>query len=123
MFNTNLREFSEKHISENFESISGVHENKLFFDCAFNKLNGVVLKDCDLMNSRFLTTRIKDALGLTLTLDCHSFKDVQFSEELFDMMLALLTISKGNDEKRKKLVEVIGPLKYYKLKRLLRAIE
>lgn len=123
MQNDKLREFSASHLSENFQDNIGVHENELFFNCTFNKLNGAVLKDCDLMNSKFITSKLRDALGFTLTLNCHSFKGVEFSEELFDMMLALLVISKGNDEKRKQLVEVIGANKFSKLKRLLKAIE
>ena len=118
-----MRQFSRTHISENCSENKGVHENELFFDCTFNKLNGLTLKDCDLNRSKFVTKSLRDALGLTLTLDCHSFSNVEYSEELFDMMLALLTMTKGNDEKRSQLIEVIGQKKYQALNRLLKATE
>ncbi len=103
-----LRDFKATHIDENLEGISGLHENELFHNCTFKKLRGLTLKDCVLSKSKFTTDDIRDALGFTLTLDCLSFHRVEFSELLFDLFLVLAIKSKGNDEKRKKLVDVIG---------------
>jgi len=123
MKNDVLKSFKKQYISEELQEITGIHENELFFDCTFHKLSGLTLKNCDLNQSRFTTKRVRDALGLTLTLDCHSFSGVEFSPELFDMMLALLTLSKGNDSKKEKLVDIIGQKKYTSLYKLLKVNE
>lgn len=120
---TRLREFDKVHIGEDCSLLSGCHENSLFFDCTFTNLNGLTLKDCDLNHSRFTTETIRDALGFTLTLGCHSFKGVEFSPLLFDLMLCLLTMSKGNDGKRRQLIDVIGAKRYEALMRVLNVVE
>jgi hypothetical protein len=66
---------------------------------------------------------VKDALGLTLTLNCNSFKGVRLSELTMDLLLALLTMTVGNDQKRKQIVEVIGAARYAALLRVLRVTE
>jgi hypothetical protein len=58
--------------------------------------------------SKLLTDKIEDALGLTATLDCHSFDNVELSPLLFDLFLVLLLKTKGNETKRRKLIQVIG---------------
>lgn len=103
-----LRAFNASHIDEDNTSLSGMHENELFFNCTFDKLNGLTLKDCVLSHSKFTTNNIKDALGFTLTLDCFNFKDVEFSPLLFDLYLLMAIQSSGNTEKRKKLIEILG---------------
>jgi hypothetical protein len=96
------------HINENCESISGTFEDEVFFECTFKKLNGLTLKDCDLNRSKFTTDDIRDALNFTMTLNCHSFDKVEYSPLLFDLMLCLIIKTKGNTEKRKKLIEIVG---------------
>jgi hypothetical protein len=103
-----LREFSNERIGEDCSTLSGTHENELFFDCIFCNLGGLTLKDCVLDRSKFTTSRLRDALGFTMTLDCHSFRDVEFSPLLFDLFMMLAYMSKGNDEKREKLLDVVG---------------
>lgn len=104
-----LRKFSESHIDEDLTGVSlGYRENGLFHGCTFKKLAGATLKDCDLFHSRFVTERVEDALGLTLTLDCNSFDEVEYSPLLFDLMLVLLMKTKGNNEKRRKLFDLLG---------------
>jgi hypothetical protein len=104
-----LRNFDAIHIEEDCQGISGVHENELFFGCTFKKLNDLTLKNCDLNGSKFLTDDVRDALGFTLTLDCHSADNVEYSPFLFDLILILLCKTRGNDEKRKKILfDIIG---------------
>jgi hypothetical protein len=86
----------------------GHHENELFFNCKLKDVRGAVLKDCKLQSSAFVTDSLEDLLGITLTLDCGSFANVEFSPLVFDAMLMLLIKTKGNVEKRKKLIEVLG---------------
>lgn len=120
---TALRQFSELHIDEDCRDLTGQHENGLFFNCKFEKLNGLTLKDCDLNRSQFVTETLRDALGLTLTLDCFSFKGVELSPLLFDLLLLMLHISAGNDEKRERLLDVIGQHRAAQLLRIIEGLE
>lgn len=114
-----MRTFSAVKIGEDCKTLTGHHENELLFECEFEKLTGLTLRNCDLNRSRFTTKYIRDALGLTVTLDCHSFQNVELSPLLFDLMLALLTKTTGNDHKREQLIGVIGEQRYEAFKRAL----
>jgi hypothetical protein len=103
-----LRKFADVHYREDCREMDGHHENELFHECTFCKLNGLTLQDCVLDRSVFTTSSVRDALGFTLTLDCHSFSGVEYSPLLFDLLLLLLYQSKGNDDKRERLLDVIG---------------
>jgi hypothetical protein len=105
-----LRDFSEVHIDQNLEqSVAGKEfSNALLFNCSFKNLRGLVLKNCDLNQSEFKTESIREAMGFTMTLDCNSFNDVRFSPLLVKLLLTLLYTTKGNDEMREKLPDVIG---------------
>src|SRR5512146_2016906 len=85
-----LRNFAALHIDEDCTSIKGTHDNELFFNCIFEQLNGLTLRNCDLKQSKFITNSIRDALGFTLTLDCHSADNVEYSPLLFKLFLVLL---------------------------------
>jgi hypothetical protein len=118
-----LRTFSEIHIDEDCQDLTGNHENGLFFNCKFSNVRGLTLKNCDLNKSKFLTDSVKDALDFTVTLNCHSFRDVELSPLMFDLMLSLLTMTTGNDEKRKQLLDVIGQGRAAALLRVLGGME
>ncbi|CAK0752179.1 hypothetical protein CCP3SC15_1830002 [Gammaproteobacteria bacterium] len=117
-----LREFSEIHIEQGEPVHPKEYENALFFDSVFDDLRGLTLKDCDLNRSRFVTADVEKALGFTLTLNCHSFGGVEYSPLLFDLLLYLLTITKGNDAKRHELKKLLGP-RWAALNRLLPSID
>lgn len=118
-----LHQFDEMHIQEDCSTLSGDHDNGLFFDCTFQKLKGLSLTNCDLNGSKFRTQSVRDALGFALTLGCKSFRNVEFSELLFDLFLTLATMTKGNDVKRKQLISIIGPTRHNTLMRVAGAIE
>lgn len=119
-----LRDFTEIHIDEDRSQLHSLQsENALFHNCVFKDLRGVTLKNCVLDRSKFTTESVREALGFTLTLDCHSFNDVEFSPLLFDLWLFLLTTSSGNDEKREQLVNLLGKGQVDAFKRLLRSVE
>lgn len=118
-----LRKFSEIHIDEDCSQLGGEHNNALFHNCKFHKLNGLSLVDCDLYKSEFTTESIRDALRFAVTLNCHSFRGVKLSPLIFDLILMLLTMSEGNDEKRRQLIEVIGQSRYDALNRVLERVE
>lgn len=120
---TRLREFRDVHINEDCSEASGLHEDELFYECVFRDLTDLTLKDCDLNGSRFTTDKLREALGFTMTLGCHSFTDVEFSPLLFDLFLCMAYLSKGNDEKREKLLDVIGRERASTLLRRLKGID
>jgi hypothetical protein len=117
------RNFSEVHIDEDCRGVTGFHDNALFFNCKFNNLKGLTLKNCDLNQSSFEVDNIKDALGFTVTLDCFSFNGVKLSPELFDLYLLMLCMTENNDEKREAVKQVIGKEKAERMLKLLRRIE
>lgn len=118
-----LHDFAASHIDQDCTKITGHHENELFFNCEFDDLRGLTLKDCDLNRSRFTTSDLRKALGFTLTLGCHSFDKVEYSELLFDLFLLMAYKSKGNDAKREKLLDVIGRERAEQLLRILSRLE
>jgi len=111
--------YGKVHLDEDCRELTGTFENERFFNCTFDKLGGLSLINCDLNKSKFKTSSIKDALGFTVTLDCQSFTGVELSPFLLDLALALLTMTKGNQEKLRQLRTVIGEQKYDSMRRLL----
>lgn len=104
-----LSKFTETHIDEKMEGVAGREfDNALFFNCTFDSVRDLTLKNCDLNRSKLNVERIEDALGFCLSLDCNSFSSVEYSPLLFDLLIVLMLKSKGNTEKRRKLIDVIG---------------
>jgi hypothetical protein len=118
-----LRNFTEEHIGEDCSSVTGRHTNALYFECEFKKLNGLTLEQCDLNRSKFTPATLRDALNFTVTLNCFSFKNVELNDIAFDSILMLLTLTKGNDDKRRTLAEVIGLERYTQLLRIAKVLE
>lgn len=120
-----LHEYDATHIHEDFtDKRLGQHENELFHDCTFKDVRGAVLKDCNLRHSKFVTDKIEDALGLTFTVgECGTFEDVEYSPLLFDLLLVMMLKTKGNDEKRKQILEVLGKERVIELLRQLKKVE
>lgn len=117
--------FSASHIDQDLTGVRlGHHENELFHNCTFKDVRGAVLKDCNLQHSRFVTDRIEDALGLTFTVgDCNTFENVEYSPLLFDLLLVMMCKTKGNDVKRRKIIELIGKDRLIDILRQLKGIE
>jgi hypothetical protein len=95
-------------ISQNCEDLKGHFKDEIFYDCTFKDLQGLTLDNCVLNKCRFLTDTIEEARGFTLTLNCNSFRNVEYSPLLFDLFLCMALKSAGNVDKRQKLLEVIG---------------
>lgn len=122
--NTYARRFSETHISEDCRAFfSKEIENGLFFDCDFANIAKSTIKNCDLNGSRIKPESIKDMLGVTMTLDCHTFKDVELNELALDCLLTLLAKTKGNDLKRAKIIDIIGDRKYKAISKVMGDLE
>lgn len=104
-----MSKFAKIHSGEIFDKAPAPADNEFFYDCVFNKLNGAVLKNCKLFGSRFAMTRPKDIIGLTVTMDCDSFSNLELSPEVFDYLLLLMCRTKGNKQKRLDIIEkVVG---------------
>lgn len=110
-------------IDRDCSDLAGIYEEKLFFNCIFKKLNGLTLKNCDLNKSKFITDKIEDALGLTLTLTCLSFNDVELSPLVFDLILCLLLKTAGNTDKRRKIAAVLGKDRLLELLTQMKGLE
>ena len=80
---------------------------ELFYECTFKNLRGTVFEHCSLLESSFEPDRIEDLLGLTLTLDCFTFKDVRLNKLTFDALVYLLAQTKGNDQQREVLMRLL----------------
>ncbi len=105
MFNA----FREKHSSEDITEVPAPKEGALFHRCTFHKLNGAVLKDCKLYGSKFVMTKPQDIIGVTLTMDCDTFTNVELSPEVLDYLLLLICRTSGNNTKRLAIIEkVVG---------------
>lgn len=119
-----LRQFDEVHIDEHVGRLKGDYENALFFNCTFDSLDGLTLKNCVLDKSTVTARNPSDLLGLTVTLDCHSFSNVGLTEEAFDMLLLLLCKTRGNEAKRRTIIEkVVGHENAVKYLRLMKTLE
>lgn len=121
---TKVRHFAAKAIDQDLSGAPlGHRENELFFNCTFKDLRNTTFKNCDLNHSKFTSDRAEELLGLTVTLNCHSFENVELSPFVFDLMLTLLLKTKGNVEKRRKLIEVIGEDRLRELLTQLKQVE
>lgn len=119
-----LREYSEVHIDQDRSDLTGCHENALFWNCKFRDLRGLTLKNCVLTKSEFTTDKLQEALGFTFTVgDCMSFKDVKYSELLFDLLLVMMIQTKGNTEKRRQLIDVVGSDNVLELLRQFKSLD
>jgi hypothetical protein len=99
----------ETHARETFDEVPPATKNAVFYKCTFNKLNGGTLKDCVMYGSKFAMTKPEDIIGLTLTMDCNFFSELELSPEVFDLLLLLICRTKGNNAKRLAIIEqVVG---------------
>lgn len=103
-----MRNYTESHIDEHIPVLTGYHENALFYNCTIDAVKDAHLHNCVLTSSKFNLHSLADMQGMTVTLDCHSFGQVELSEEAFDYILMLLIKTSGNTAKREKLIEAIG---------------
>lgn len=56
-------------------------------------------------------------------MNCHSVRNVEFSELLFDMFCVIVAKSKGNDAKREKLLDIVGKEKADHIYKLISRME
>lgn len=101
--------WTEQHVGEDLRMQGRHFKNALLQRCRFERMRSAVLDHCCLSESKIEPRRVVDLLGLTVTLDCLSWRDVELNPLAFDMMMYLLAIGRGNDEKRHKLISMIEP--------------
>jgi len=116
-----LHKFDDEYIDQDLSSkLLGEFTNTLFYNCIFDNLTDVKLIRCELNRSKIKTNTLENCRNVSVTLDCKTFANVELSEFLFDYILLLLAKSKGNDTKRRKLLEIVGK---EKARQLLEAIK
>lgn len=116
--------FAVTHIDEDLTNTPlSYHENELFFNCQLKNLRGVTLKNCKMQHSSVKSDTLEELLGLTVTLDCGTFANVEISELMFDLMLMLLIKTKGNTAKRRKLIDLLGESRVRELLTALKRTE
>lgn len=101
--------WTEKHMYEEPQIQGRRMIRALLWACKLDRLRNTTLEHCCLAHSSLSPRRVQDILGLTLTLDCFSFKDLAVNELAFDLMLYLLTLTTGNDAKREVLLRLVSP--------------
>lgn len=82
---------------------------ELFYACQFQKLTGVVFERCCLVGSSWKPRHAEDLLGITVTMDCFTFDGLEMNELAFDAFLYMLTMTRGNDQKREMVRRLIDP--------------
>lgn len=119
-----LHKFDDEFIDKDLSNkLLGEYDNVLFYNCVFDNISNVRLINCDLNRSNFKTNSIEKCRNFAVTLECKSFTNVQLSEFLFDLLLTLIYKTKGNDSKRRKLMEVIGKDRLKEIMSLIEDLE
>lgn len=119
-----LRLLTEKHIDEEFKEAPPSKRGAEFYDCTFHRLAGVDLLDCTLYGSKFVMKNPEDVIGLGITLDCYTFNNLELSPEVFDFLMLLICKTKGNNEKRRVILEnVVGHDRAIELLRTFKNLE
>ena len=119
-----LRKFNEIYIDKDLTKIVKKHyKNCLFFSCTFDDISNIIFEDCVLTRSKFISNDVKKCLNFAVTLKCSSFKDVEISETIMNLILFLLASTKGNDSKRRKIIGIIGKEKVREMSNKLEGIE
>ena len=104
------REWRAIHIDEDLGDVSGRHfENELFCRCRVTGIAHARFIDCDLRNSSLDVNDLRKLIGAVVSLSCYTFDSVALSRLSFDAFLFLLSLTKGNDDKRQRLQELIDP--------------
>jgi hypothetical protein len=118
-----LRNFSAIHIDETFQTITGTHENALFFNCTFHDVRSARFVNCDLNQSRFVSEDPKDFMGLVVSLDCMTFGNIELSETALFCLLAMILKTKGNVSLRKTLLNALPHDKMFGLLKQFQTLE
>ena len=119
-----FRVFKEIHNREVFEEAPSSKNNVEFYNCTFKKLANATLTNCSLSGCKFDMTKPEDIIGLSLTMDCFTFSNLELTPEVFDLLLLLICKTKGNTEKRLAIIEnIVGHDKSVELLRTLEHLE
>lgn len=87
--------------SKNLPDVSGqVFFRELFYNCRFENIRNATFNQCCLLNSKFDARTLADVLGVTMSLDCFTFSGLEFNDVALSSVVQLLSMTKGNDDKR-----------------------
>lgn len=118
------RNYSEEFYNKDCRLLKGRYVNTLFYNCLFDDLRGLELIDCVLDGSRFITDTPQKMLGFSVTLNCHSFQNVELSPQVMNTLLLVLCKSKGNENARRTIInDVVGKATSAQILRKLSTLE
>ena len=99
-----------EHRDLNVKSVRGRRfQRELFVNCTIQEVRGAVFEHCAMVGSKLDPQSLTDILGFTATLDCLMFEGWEWNELAMDAMLYLLSLTKGNDERRDVLRRMVRP--------------
>lgn len=113
-----------EHHGENLPDLEGMRfSRELFANCVLKRVKSTIFEHCSLQFSHMQPESLDDILGVTMTLDCFSFEDVEWNELSFDAILYLLTLTRGNDEKRAILRRMVSDKQLEAFDRVFKKVE
>lgn len=93
--------FRADHWNLNVKSVRGQHfRRERFVNCTMQEVRGAMFERCLLVSTKLEPQSLTDILGVTVTFDCEQFAGWEWNELAMDSMLYLMSITKGNDERR-----------------------
>lgn len=104
------RRFSEIHEDEDLPDIRGRgFVRALFSKCRFKNMRKSHLVGCTMDQCTVETDDPRDILDVTLTLNCHTFRNLRLSPAAFDALLYVATMSAPDEETREKARAALDP--------------
>ena len=121
---TSLGPWTESHIDEVPVDVAGKRfVRALFFNCEFRRLRGATFEHCSLKRSKINPEKVEDLLSLTITLDCFAWNDVELNELAFDVLVYMLSRTRGNDDRRAVLKRMITERNHKRVEKAFEMLE
>lgn len=99
-----------EHRDLNVRSVRGRRfQRELFVNCTMQDVSNAVFEHCAMVGSKLDPQSLKEMIGFTATLDCLMFEGLECNELAMDAVLNLVSMTKGNDERRTVLRGLIRP--------------
>lgn len=118
------KDYSRTFFNQDFPDVRGRRfENVLFSGCKIGRAAGAEFINCTFRETEFTATDLRDLLGMGVTLDCFFFGGVRMTPAVMDALIHLLTLTKGNDSVRGKLLGIIDPVRLRFLQRFFETTE
>jgi hypothetical protein len=110
------RRFSAVYENTDFPSLRGRgFVRALFSDCTFHDIRKVHFVNCTMENCRIETEDPRDLLEATITINCHTFRNLKLSPAAFDALLFVISMAAPDEDMRTRSRTALDPsrLKLY----------